>query len=56
MLALILKTTLISVMAFRGRFHSEDRLPVTVNGVYWHFVAIVWIPLYFVLYISPHLK
>lgn len=54
-LALVLKTTIISTMAFRGRFHSEDRLPVTVNGVYWHFVAAVWAPLFFVLYISPHL-
>lgn len=53
--ALILKTSVITTMAFRGRFHSEDRLPVTVNGVYWHFVTIVWIPLFFVLYISPRL-
>lgn len=53
--ALILKTTVISTMAFRGRFHSGDRLPVTVNGVYWHFVVAVWLPLFFVLYISPRL-
>jgi cytochrome c oxidase subunit III len=53
--ALILKTTIITTMAFRGRFHAEDRLPVTVNGVYWHFVAVIWLPLYFVLYISPRL-
>ena len=54
-IALVLKTCIISTMAFRGRFHSDDRLPVTVNGVYWHFVVAVWPPLYFVLYISPHL-
>jgi cytochrome c oxidase subunit III len=53
--ALILKTTIITTMAFRGRFHAEDRLPVTVNGVYWHFVVVIWLPLYFVLYISPRL-
>lgn len=53
--ALILKTTVISTMAFRGRFHSGDRLPVTVNGVYWHFVVVVWLPLFFVLYITPRL-
>lgn len=54
-IALILKTSVITTMAFRGRFHSGDRLPVTVNGVYWHFVTLVWAPLYFVLYISPRL-
>lgn len=54
-LALILKTTIITIMAFRGRFHSDDRLPITVNGVYWHFVVVVWMPLYFTLYITPHM-
>lgn len=54
-LALVLKTCVIATMAFRGRFHSGDRLPVTVNGLYWHFVVIVWVPLFFVLYISPRL-
>lgn len=54
-LALILKTTIITIMAFRGRFHSDDRLPITVNGVYWHFVVVVWLPLYFTLYIAPHM-
>lgn len=53
--ALILKTTVVTTMAFRGRFHADDRLPVTVNGVYWHFVVAVWLPLFFVLYISPRL-
>lgn len=53
--ALLLKTIVIATMAFRGRFHSGDRLPITVNGVYWHFVVAVWLPLFFVLYISPRL-
>jgi cytochrome c oxidase subunit III len=54
-LALVLKTIVVATLAFRGRFHPDDRLPVTVNGLYWHFVVVIWIPLFFVLYITPRL-
>jgi cytochrome c oxidase subunit III len=54
-LALVLKTCVIATMAFRGMLHKENRLPVTVNGIYWHFVVAVWVPLFFVLYIVPRL-
>lgn len=52
--ALILKTCVVATLAFKGRFHEEDRLAVTVNGIYWHFVVAIWIPLYTVLYLVPH--
>lgn len=54
-IALILKTVVVATLAFKGRFHEGDRLAVTVNGIYWHFVVAVWIPLYTVLYVTPHL-
>lgn len=54
-LALLLKTLVVATLAFLGRFHEEDRLAVTVNGVYWHFVVAIWIPLYATLYLSPYL-
>ncbi|HEY2798918.1 MAG TPA: cytochrome c oxidase subunit 3 family protein [Thermoanaerobaculia bacterium] len=45
------------VMAYRGRFTPEYHNPVEVSGLYWHFVDIVWIFLFPLLYlIGRHLK
>lgn len=52
--ALMFKTVVVGVLAIKGFFHEEERLAVQVNGVYWHFVVVVWIPLYVVLYWVPH--
>jgi cytochrome c oxidase subunit 3 len=44
----------LSVMAFRahrGRFNAQYHTPVEVSGLYWHFVDIVWIYLYPLLYL-----
>jgi cytochrome c oxidase subunit 3 len=43
-------TTLI-VLAGRGRFSPQRYNPVEVSGLYWHFVDIVWIFLYPLLYL-----
>jgi cytochrome c oxidase subunit 3 len=49
-----LLTTLI-VMASRNRFSAEWYTPVDIIGLYWHFVDIVWIFLFPLLYlISRH--
>jgi cytochrome c oxidase subunit III len=46
----------IGLMAARGRFSAEYHNPVEVSGLYWHFVDIVWIYLYPLLYlIGRHL-
>lgn len=55
-LSVILKTVVVAVLARRGFFHSSNRLAITVNGFYWHFVVIVWLPLFAVLYLSPRLS
>ncbi|MCA9202374.1 MAG: cytochrome c oxidase subunit 3 [Planctomycetales bacterium] len=39
------------VLAWRGRFSSEHYAPVEVVGLYWHFVDIVWVFLYPLLYL-----
>jgi cytochrome c oxidase subunit 3 len=41
----------ISLLAFRGRFSEEYSMPVEISGLYWHFVDIVWIFLFPVLYL-----
>ena len=53
--SLVLKTIFVSYLAWRGYFNEKRHLGVTVNGIYWHFVVVVWLPLYLVLYWSPRL-
>ena len=53
--ALLLKTSVVTWLAFRGYFNTERRIGITANGLYWHFVVIVWIPLYITLYWVPRL-
>ncbi len=38
-------------MAWKGRFDSEYYAPVEMTGLYWHFVDIVWIYLFPLLYL-----
>ncbi len=48
-----LLTTLI-VMAARNRFSAQWYTPVEMIGLYWHFVDIVWIFLFPLLYLIGH--
>ena len=48
-----LLTTLI-VMASRNRFSGHWYTPVEMVGLYWHFVDIVWIFLFPLLYLIGH--
>jgi cytochrome c oxidase subunit 3 len=43
--------TVIGVMAWRGTFDEDYYTPVEVSGLYWHFVDIVWIFLFPLLYL-----
>ena len=43
--------SIILVMAWRKRFSPEYYGPVEVSGLYWHFVDIVWIFLFPLLYL-----
>jgi cytochrome c oxidase subunit III len=43
--------SVITVLARRGRFSSRFSTPVEVSGLYWHFVDLVWIFLYPLLYL-----
>jgi cytochrome c oxidase subunit 3 len=43
------------VSTMRGRFNSVYHTPVEMTGLYWHFVDIVWVFLFPLLYlIGPH--
>jgi cytochrome c oxidase subunit 3 len=43
--------TVMLVMARRGRFSAEYHTPVEITGLYWHFVDLVWIYLFPMLYL-----
>jgi cytochrome c oxidase subunit 3 len=44
--------TILVILAWRGRFSAEYHTPVEIIGLYWHFVDIVWIFLYPLLYLA----
>jgi cytochrome c oxidase subunit 3 len=41
----------ITWMAQKGRFTPEYHTPLEIAGLYWHFVDIVWIYLFPLLYL-----
>jgi cytochrome c oxidase subunit III len=43
--------TVLLIMAWRGRFSEERYNPIEMMGLYWHFVDIVWIFLFPLLYL-----
>lgn len=43
--------TWLLVMAWRGTYSAEYYAPVEISGLYWHFVDIVWIFLFPLLYL-----
>jgi cytochrome c oxidase subunit 3 len=49
-IGLVLLTILV-VLAWRGVFSAAYSTPVEIIGLYWHFVDIIWIFLYPLLYL-----
>jgi cytochrome c oxidase subunit 3 len=41
----------LAVLAFRGRFTAAYHAPVELAGLYWHFVDVIWIFLFPLLYL-----
>jgi cytochrome c oxidase subunit III len=52
-LSLILKTIVVEILALRNYFTPTRSIGVQVNGLYFIFVALIWLPLYAVLYFAP---
>lgn len=53
--SVLLKSCVMTVLAFMGYFSARSYVGVQVNGLYWHFVVIIWIPIYLTIYLSPRL-
>jgi len=43
--------TVMTILSARGRFSPQYYAPIEVSGLYWHFVDIVWIFLFPLLYL-----
>ena len=41
----------LSVMGLLGKFNPKDYAPVELTGLYWHFVDLVWIILFAIVYL-----
>ena len=41
------------VLSARGRFTREWSTPIEIGGLYWHFVDIVWIAIFTLVYLIP---
>jgi cytochrome c oxidase subunit 3 len=49
--------TWLVIAAYKGKFSADYMTPVDIAGLYWHFVDIIWIFLFPLLYlIDRHLK
>ena len=46
--------TVIAIMAWKRQFDGTYYTPVEISGLYWHFVDIVWIFLFPLLYLIGH--
>ena len=51
----LLMNLVVQAKARLGRFSEDRHVTVTVFGMYWHFVDVVWIFVFSSLYVSPHL-
>ena len=47
----VIAITCVAIQAFRGRYTKEDHFSVEGVGLYWHFVDLVWIILFTVVYL-----
>ena len=47
----VLAMTWVTVKAFRGKYTKENHGGVEVIGLYWHFVDLVWIILFTIVYL-----
>lgn len=45
----------VQMRLWRKGFNGRAHLPVTLFGMYWHFVDLVWVFVFAVVYLSPHL-
>jgi cytochrome c oxidase subunit 3 len=54
-LAATLETLVIAILMFRGPVEEKHFVDITVNAVYWYFVALSWVAMYAIVFLAPRL-
>ena len=52
-LAATLETLVIGILMFSGPVDEKHFADITVNAVYWYFVALSWVGLYAIVFLAP---
>ena len=52
----LIMSIVVQIKASIGWFDADHHLTVTVFGLYWHFVDVVWIVVFSSLYLSAHVR
>jgi cytochrome c oxidase subunit III len=52
-LAATLETLVLGILMLRGPVHDLHFVDITVNAVYWYFVALSWVGFYALLFLGP---
>jgi cytochrome c oxidase subunit 3 len=52
-LAATLETLVIGILMFRGPVEEKHFADITVNAVYWYFVALSWVGFYVIVFLAP---
>lgn len=50
----IVMMTLLAYFGWHGRFDGERYITIEIAGLYWHFVDVVWVFLYPLIYLVSH--
>jgi len=54
-LSVVLKSIVVLALSFKGHWTRERAQGMKINGLYWHFVVVIWIPLYITIYLTPRI-
>ena len=47
----VISMTYVFIRALRGKYSQQDHRGIEVIGLYWHFVDLVWIILFTIVYL-----
>lgn len=49
-------TGVLAVLMFTGPLEGRRLVDASENAQYWYFVVLSWLPIYFVIYLAPHVR
>jgi heme/copper-type cytochrome/quinol oxidase subunit 3 len=52
-LAATLETLVIAILMFSGPVEEKHFVDITVNALYWYFVALSWVAMYVIVFLAP---